>query len=72
MAKSRRPATFTVQGKSAAFPGQIVEWEVVCNDLGIVARRKSDGRRVSITWKEAIGLALFEGRDEARDQKAEL
>lgn len=72
VARSRQPATFNVESKSSAFPDRIVEWTIVCSDLGIVATRKTDGRRVSIAWREAVGLAMFNGRDSARDKETKL
>ena len=69
VAKKRQPATFNVVGMSAAFPGQTMEWTVVVSDDGYVCTRKTDGRRVSIAWREAIGSAMFMGHDSARDEK---
>lgn len=72
LARRRQPATFNVRGRSAAFPGVEVEWTVVVTETGYVATRRSDGRRVAIGWKEAIGIAMFEGRDSARGEDAKL
>lgn len=65
-AKHRQDATFQVEGLSAAFPGETMEWTVVVSDRGYVATRKKDGRRVAIGWREAIGSAMFMGRDSFR------
>ena len=72
IAKKRQPATFNVVGMSAAFPGQTMEWTIVVGDDGYVCTRKTDGRRVFIAWREAIGLAMFDGRDSARQKEKKL
>lgn len=69
VAKKRQSATFNVVGMSAAFPGQTMDWTVVVSIAGYVCTRKTDGRRVSISWREAIGSAMFMGYDSVREVK---
>lgn len=67
-AKKRQPATFYVEGVSPV-TGAPFSWRVRLTEAGVVATRKSDGRRVSLDWRTLIGLAMFHGKDSARADK---
>ena len=69
LAKRRQPATFHVRARSAVFKDQTIDYTVVVTETGYVVTRRLDGTRVAITWREAIGLALFHGRGIPRGEE---
>lgn len=70
-AKARKPARFRIEDRCAVLGDRYV-WEVVVSGTGMKARRQSDGREVSISWREMIGTAMFYGRDSKRGERLEL
>lgn len=66
-AHKRSPATFRVEGHSAAF-GATVEWRVIVTESGVQARRLIDGRELAIDWRQLLGAAMFYGHDSLRGE----
>ena len=62
-AKARRPANFTITAPASVEGMGPTTWKVVVGPKGLVARRSSDGRRVSIGWRELLGTMCFYGKD---------
>lgn len=70
-ARNRSPARFIVEGYSSAFKCNVV-WKIEVSGRGISARRETDGRSISISWRQLLGAALVYGLDSDRQGDKKL
>jgi hypothetical protein len=66
MKDRKTKARFFFSKHSGAFKRK-VEWKIVASNSGVSAQR-DDGRKVSISWQQLIGAAMFYGCDSERGQ----
>lgn len=68
MSERKRSAHFVIGPYSPELRNAI-EWRIDVDEHGFVAVRTLDRRRVRISWHEAIGIAMFYGRDTKGETK---
>lgn len=70
-ARKRRPAHFDVEGHSPVFKSK-VSWRIEVSASGVRAKRRNDGRELSIRWETLLAAAMFYGCDSQRGERGAL
>lgn len=59
---ARRKAHFEFASYCSALKCK-TKWRIEVSATGMIAKREMDGRTVSLSWREMIGMAIVYGRD---------